>query len=44
MTWKTFSPTKEIQFAKIAPQDQVDNFISTLPELSTANLFLQTPQ
>jgi hypothetical protein len=44
MTWKKFSATEESQVAKIASQDHVDHFISTLPELSTASLFLKTPQ
>jgi hypothetical protein len=44
MTWKDFSPGAETQVAKIASQDHVDQFISMLPELSTASLFLKTPQ
>ena len=40
MTWEEFSPAEEGQVAKIASQNHVDQFISMLPELSTASLFL----
>jgi len=44
MKWKEFPPAEVSQVAKIASQDHVDQFISMLPELSTASLFLKTPQ
>jgi len=44
MKWKEFYPAEESQVATVASQDHVDHFISMLPELSTASLFLKTPQ